>query len=135
MIYLDSNVFIFAALTDDERAEKAKELLTKIISGKTQAYTSAITIDEVTWVIWKETKDKEFAIKESIRILQFNNLHIIPVDEKILYEALDILKNLKNIKPRDAIHIASCFHKKIPIIASDDSDFDNIQGLKRLPLS
>jgi len=80
MIYLDANIFIIAALTNDNRAENAKKILSEVISGKIEAYTSALTIDEITWILWKQTKDKELAIDQSLRILQFNNLHIIPVE-------------------------------------------------------
>ena len=134
MIYLDSNVFIFAVLSEDKKGEKAQEILTKVIQGKIEAYTSAITINEFTWVLLKEGKDKDRTIKESLRLLEFANLHIIPLNEKIVQDSLELMKNLKNLKPRDAVHLASCFHKNIPTIVSDDSDFENIKGIKRISL-
>ena len=73
--YLDSNVFILAALSDNSKAEKAKEVIKKIIMGQLEAATSSLTFDEVVWVVWKETKDRSLAIEEGLRILQFDNVN------------------------------------------------------------
>ena len=133
-VYLDSNVFILAALSGNKKAEKAKELIKNMILGELIAVTSSLTIDEVVWKIWKETKDRELGIEEGLRILQFDNLRIIEIDGNIMKASLKFMKQYKALKPRDAIHLAAALRANASAIVSDDSDFDNIKEIKRKSL-
>ena len=134
LLYLDSNVFIFAALSSDIKAVKSKELIKKIILGELIGVTSSLSIDEIVWKIWKETKNRTVAIEEGLRVLQFNNLGIIGIDGKIMKASLNFMKMYKSLKPRDAIHIAAAISAGASVIVSDDSDFDNIKEIKRRSL-
>src|SRR3989344_7294073 len=129
LLYLDSNVFIFAALSSDIKAVKSKELIKKIILGELIGVTSSLSIDEIVWKIWKETKNRTVAIEEGLRVLQFNNLGIIGIDGKIMKASLNFMKMYKSLKPRDAIHIAAAISAGASVIVSDDSDFDNIKEI------
>jgi predicted nucleic acid-binding protein len=53
MIYVDSNLFIYATLNTEEVGEKARSLLQRIQQGEEKAETSALTFDEVFWAIKK----------------------------------------------------------------------------------
>ena len=132
--YLDSNVFILAALSDDSKAAKAKELIKKIITGQSAGATSSLTIDEVVWVIWKETNDRNLAIEEGLRILQFDNLKIIDIDGPIVKNSLIFMKSYKSLKPRDAIHLSAALSVNASAIISDDSDFDDVKEIQRKSL-
>ncbi len=132
--YLDSNVFIFAAISNDSRAEKAKALIKEVILGKLSATTSSLTIDEVVWKIWKETKNRSLAIEEGLRILQFDNLSFVNISDKIMLNSLNLMKDNINLKPRDAIHLAAALSIGAQIIVSDDSDFDGLKEIKRKSL-
>ena len=44
------------------------------------------------------------------------------------------MKSNKNLKPRDAIHLATAKSMKCKAIISDDSDFEKIEGIKRIKL-
>ena len=134
IIYLDSNVFILAALSDNAKATNAKELIKKIIVGGFTGITSSLTIDEVVWSIWKETKDRELAIEEGLRILQFDNLKIAGIDSNIMKASLHFMQNYRSLKPRDAIHLAAALDAGASVIVSDDSDFDGIKEIKRKSL-
>ena len=132
--YLDSNVFILAALSDSPKAIRAKDIIRKVIMRELAAATCSLTIDEVVWAIWKETKDKNLAIDEGLRILQFDNLKIIGVDSNIVKTSLHFMKQYKALKPRDAIHLAAALSVGSSVIISDDSDFDDIKKVKRKAL-
>ncbi|MEK6841468.1 MAG: PIN domain-containing protein, partial [Nanoarchaeota archaeon] len=77
MFYIDANIFILAALYQDKKAIKAREIIKKTIEGQIIAATSSLTIDEVVWKVWKETKNRKLAIEQGSKILQFDNLKII----------------------------------------------------------
>ena len=131
MLYLDANVFIYAAINTEEIGEKARTLLQKIQQGEEQAATSALTFDEVFWSIKK--RKPELASETCQALLNFPNLEIIPVNRELALAALEII-NECNLAPRDAIHAATAISEKLDCIVSTDPHFDKIKELKRKPL-
>lgn len=129
MRYIDSNIFIYAALYSGEKAEHARKILSDVVKGYS-AITSTLVIDEVIWNIWKEA-DRETAIKEGIRIFELPNLNVLSVNREDMYFALNLMKKHQKLKPRDAIHLAVSIHAGVFRIVSDDSDFDDISEIER----
>ena len=56
MIYIDSNVFIFAALNNEELGDSARVISEEVENGNPEALTSALTFDEVILIVKKEQK-------------------------------------------------------------------------------
>ncbi len=131
MIYLDSNVFIYAAVNTQEPGEKARSLLQRIQQGDEKAETSALTFDEVFWAIKK--LDPEAALEACQALLNFPNLEIISADRDIALSALQIIKQY-HLAPRDAIHAATAIAAKAEAVISTDTHFDKIRELKRRSL-
>jgi len=135
MPYIDSNVFIYAAIYQTEsqqKAKKAKETLLKIENGEISAYTSTLTWDEVVYVVSKLLSRND-GINQGKKLLGFPNLEFIDVNESILTVALNLLNKYK-LSPRDSIHAASAISRKIKTVISDDKDFDQIEEITRTPL-
>jgi predicted nucleic acid-binding protein len=128
MLYLDANVFIYAAINTEEIGEKARALLQKIQQGDQQAATSVLTFDEVFWSIKK--RKPELASETSYALLNFPNIAIIPADRKLALSALKII-NEYNLAPRDALHTATAIAVKADCIVSTDPHFDKIKELTR----
>ena len=131
MIYLDSNVFIYAALNTQEPGEKARSLLQRIQQRDEKAETSALTFDEVFWAIKK--LDFEAALEACQALLNFPNLEIIPTDRDLAISALQIIKQY-HLAPREAIHAATAIAAKAETLISTDPHFDNIKELRRKSL-
>ena len=135
MQYVDSNVFIYAVVADERTERKAhfaKQILIRIAEGKFSAATASLTWDEVVWNIRQEL-GSEIGVKEGARFLEFPNLKIFNVDEKIINRAQRLMEKNK-LKPRDAIHAACCIENNIREIISDDPDFDSASDITRIPL-
>jgi predicted nucleic acid-binding protein len=135
MPYLDSNVFIYPVIYQAEyepKAKRAKQILQNIEGGKTDAYTSTLTWDEVVWVI-SRTLNRSEGINQGKKLLDFPNLKLIPADSQVLSHAQRLIEKQK-IKPRDAIHVASALERKVTEIISDDSELDVIKEIVRIPL-
>lgn len=130
MIYLDTNVFVFAALGN----KKAKDILAGVITGKITAATSTATWDEVVWAIKKTTQDYEFAKIEGKRLLNLNNIPLLDLTVTVLEKSQGLIEEY-NLKPRDAIHIASALIKNIITIISDDPDLDRVKNIKRISIN
>ncbi len=131
MLYLDSNIFIYAAINTEETGEKARSLLQKIQQGEEKAETSALTFDEVFWIVKKHSL--EAALDACNALLNFSNLEIASVDRELILSALQIIKEY-HLAPRDAIHAATAMTEKADAIVSTDTHFDKIKELKRRPL-
>ena len=130
MIYLDTNVFIYAATNDDEKGNWARQILKTIIEEKEQGYTSCLTWDEVVHALWK-LRGKEKAHIEGRKMLELGNIHFLPPTINIINKAQDLIEQT-SLKPRDAIHAATAIVKGISNFATNDDDFDEVKELKRL---
>ena len=135
MPYIDSNVFIYPILYEEEQEPKVKqaiETLRDVENGKMPAFTSTLTWDEVVWVV-RKTMGRDEAASQGQKLLGFLNLSWIPVDENILNRAQSLI-NKYSLLPRDSIHVSSAIERKIATIISDDKDFDEVKEIKRIPL-
>jgi hypothetical protein len=128
MLYLDANIFIYAAINTEEPGKKAEVLLEKIQRGEETAKTSALTFDEVFWAIKKHDLKLAFEVCEAL--LNFPNLEIIPADRELALSALKLIME-SNLDPRDALHAATAIAEKVDRIVSTDAHFDKIKELKR----
>jgi len=133
-VYLDSNVFIFAANDNDPKSIKARKLLTSILKNELIGATSVLSIDEFVWKISKIVNNRNLAIQEGLRILDFRNLKVFSVDNLVMKIAFDFMLKYNFLKPRDAIHLAVAYSNGIKLIISDDSEFDKIKEVKRRAL-
>ena len=132
MIYLDANFFIFALLDQTRKGERAREIRKEIINGKSVAVTSVLTLDEIMWVLLKNKKQN--LLRKAIEdIYSTPNLEVKEVSATVALKALDLIE-ISHLKPRDAFHAAIMKNLQLTQIVSDDSDFDKIQGIKRIKL-
>ena len=131
MLYLDANIFIFAAINTEELGAKARALLRRIQLGEEKAETSALTFDEVFWVIKKHNLEIAFETCEAL--LNFPNIEIVPANRETAISAVRIIREC-GLRPRDALHAATAIAEKADCIVSTDSHFDRVKGLKRRPL-
>lgn len=135
MIYLDANVFIYPVIYDktvEKKALNAKNILIKMAEGALKCATASLTWDELTWIV-RKTLGTKIAIEEGKKFLEFPNLKILSIDEKVIKEAQKIVERYK-LKPRDAIHAGCAIKNNIREIISDDPDFDKIKEIKRIEL-
>ncbi|MBS3090962.1 type II toxin-antitoxin system VapC family toxin [Candidatus Pacearchaeota archaeon] len=130
MIYLDSNVFIYAALNMKPVADKCIKIMNDIANKKIEVCTSILTWDEFFYSI-KRSLGTDYAVLESERLLRFLNLTFLDANVNTILLA-QRLSTRYNIGPRDAIHAATAIANKCGSIISDDSDFDKVKELKRI---
>ena len=129
MIYIDSNVFIFAALNNEELGNNAKLILEEVENRNMEASTSSLTFDEVVWIV-KKNRNFEDAVSIGEAFLNMPGLHLVAVNQDLLALSISIMKRYKT-DPRDSIHAATAITQKANIIISEDTDFNKIKELKR----
>jgi uncharacterized protein len=128
--YLDSNLIIYAMLDETEIGDWARDILEKVQNEEMPACTSFLTFDEVFYKVNK-AKGTDIAIKNLDAFLAMRNMRFIDVNDAVIWKALELIKEYK-LLPRDAIHAATALIAGAETIYSQDADFDDIKGLKRM---
>jgi len=134
-VYIDSNIFLYPVLYDEEfhvKVKNARKVLIDVSEGRLRAATSSLTWDEVIWVI-RKIYNAKLAMEKGRQFLNFPNLNILKIDVKVLFVAQNLVEKY-SLKPRDAIHVASALSNNIKTIISDDKDFDRVEEIRRVPL-
>ncbi len=108
IIYWDSNCFLAHLKAEEGRAEKCDGVLQRAKRGEVLIVTSALTLAEVLWL-----KDGPRLPKEKAEIVQKffrrSYIRVYNVTRKLAEDAqIYVWEN--NIKPKDAIHIATALH-------------------------
>jgi len=152
-IYLDTN-FIYCFIRPIP--EYNYEILTffkKIEEGRIHAYTCVNTFDELAYrlllalikdkyalnpidLLRKRPRDmmKEFYPKiQSVlsELKSFPNLELFALTSRELCQMIYDLTYAR-LMPRDALHLAVMRSHGVSFIASDDRDFDEIEGIERI---
>ena len=129
MIYLDANVFLSAILNQEHEGEKARDLLQKLQKAEIVAATSALSFDEVFWIV-KKHRGFTSALKAAKTLLEIPNLTFLEVNDQTLWSAYNLAEKYR-LDPRDAIHIACALDHAIFTIISEDEHFDKVKEIKR----
>jgi predicted nucleic acid-binding protein len=129
MIYLDANVFLSAILNREDEGEKARDLLQKLQKAEIVAATSALSFDEVFWIV-KKHRGFISALKAAKTLLEIPNLTFLEISDQTLWSAYNLAEKYK-LDPRDAIHIACALDHAIFTIISEDEHFDKVKEIKR----
>ncbi len=131
LTYIDSNIFLYAVLYDDERAQRCRNVLSSIVDGKLEAVTSVLTWDEFTHVVEK-VLDRPSAILQGERFLHFPRLSFQSCTPDVLILAQQ-LRTSTHLGARDSIHAASALIAGAKTLLSEDRDFDGLSELLRRP--
>ena len=136
MVYLDSNVFIYAIAYDASRvkeASKAKEIIVDMGRGRRRYVSSLITWDEVVWVVWR-LFGYEAAVKAGQAMLNLEGLEYIELSDAEVIKAQELVDKY-GLKPRNALHAATAITSGETVIVSDDEELDVVKELRRVHLA
>jgi predicted nucleic acid-binding protein len=126
-MYIDANIFIFAALDNGDIGKKARELLKRIEDRRLVASVSPLVFDEVVWVVQK-ISGRDDAQKIGYGLLSLP-LSWLDIGYSSIQHSMNSYK--VGLNPRDALHIGIMTDYDINVIISEDKDFDKIQSIKR----
>jgi predicted nucleic acid-binding protein len=135
LVYLDSSVFLYAVLCDvslNPKAGRAVGILREVERGKVRGFSSLLTWDEVTWVVWK-IHGYEYALRAGASLLRVPDLAFVGVDEKVVLRAQDLVERYR-LRPRDAVHVSTAMLLGEREMVSDDADLDSVKDIKRTAL-
>lgn len=128
MIFLDTNIFMYAAGQKHPYKEPSIKLLELITMEEIQV---AINVEVIQEILHRYTHigKKSKGLKLARNILGLID-KIYGVEQIDTEEAIEIL-DMYNITSRDAVHAATCKNRGIGSICSYDEHFDEIDFLER----
>ena len=135
MVYLDSNVFVYAVTHDPSKSKKASRaigILREVEEGRLRGVTSLLTWDELAWVVWK-LEGREAGVRAGAAFLKLQNLLLLPPSLSVMVRAQELVERYQ-LKPRDAIHVSTALTAAEREIVSDDAELDVVKEIKRRAL-
>ena len=129
MIFLDTNVFLRFYLRDDaSKAERCKDLLRDIASGKKRAVTSTMVVAEIVWVLERTYRRPRREIADFVMsLLALPNLRLA---EKPLIEAAVASYAVQDIDFIDAYNAALMAHQGVTVIYTYDRHFAKMPSVQ-----
>ena len=132
IVFIDSNIPMYVAGADHPHRAPAQRFLSRVSSGAIKACTSTEVLQEILY--------RYSALKRLDLAAEVYNLfvRICPVVFDVTLadtdRARDILLDTDGISARDAVHAAVMANHDLRWIASFDTGFDRIPGLRRYGL-
>jgi len=129
-IFVDASLIVYLNV---KMPEKEAELIEKFwldLLTHHSLYTNILVLDEVIYV---SKKKYEVSIEDTLELIDkavLPYVDILPIGLSEYLKAREMMKKY-NLKPSDAIHVATMENYGLQAIASEDKNFDII-GVKRL---
>ncbi len=128
-LYVDSNIFISAILDKGSIGEDCTKFLEMIAERRILCASSYLVLDEVLYILRKNIlKEDSLNVVKAIMSMP---IRWIDVDRAIMLGMVDTVEK-NDLRPRVAIHLSSMRMQGIDTIISEDTDFDGIEGIKRI---
>lgn len=117
MIFVDTNVFVYAVGRPHPLREPARGLLSDHMSTRTQLATSAEVLQELLHVYLPvgrlETLDAALALANDLTM-------VLPVDASDVRAARDLVARHNGLGARDLLHLAVCARYEVTQVLSFD---------------
>lgn len=128
MIFIDSNIPMYAAGKDSSQKEDCLKFLERVAASKLPAYSSAEVLQEILHRYRAIKRLQEGVIVyETFRNLPIRFLEILPSDVDVAKELL--LEHHSYLSSRDSLHLAVMQRNKIKEVVTYDQGFLGINGI------
>lgn len=129
-VFLDANVFLYAAGKDTFYANPCRAILVAVEEGRLDATTNTEVVQEVLHVVGRRlgagaAADAADAVLDLIR-------DPIPVTAEVMRAAAALLRQYPDLSVRDAVHAASMQSANCRVVVSADRHFDLVPWLRRV---
>lgn len=132
-IFLDTNVLLRHLIQDDtKQSPKATDFLHRIERGEIQARISELVIFETVFTLERSYRQLKAKIREIL--LPLISMPGIILPNKRQWKRVFNLYADLNLSFADAYHVALMEQLKLTEIATFDTDFDRVPGIKRVKL-
>jgi predicted nucleic acid-binding protein len=131
-IFLDVNVFMYAAGTPHPYKDACVRILADVETG---ALTATVNVEILQELLYRYSHIKlvDKGVQLCRDILKYP-LTILPVTETDVRLAIDLFDShhAVGLKPRDAVHAATMQNNGLSRLISADKDFELLKGITRI---
>jgi len=133
IVFVDSNIPTYSAGREHVHRDPSRRLLSAIGAGQVEACTSTEVLQEILYRYSSlQRRDMARDVYDFFTTVCSNVLDVTLADTD---RARDLLMEHGGLGARDAIHAAVMLNHGIEWVATFDSDFDRVAGIRRLPLT
>ena len=129
-VFLDSNIFLYAAGAGHPLRTPCQSLLARIGDGALAATTSVEVVQEVMHVAARRGHRAEAAVMAEALLALFPGL--LAVTPAVVVRACELFRRHPRLSVRDALHAATMLENGLDTIVTADRHFDRIDGLRRV---
>ncbi len=128
-VFIDTNIFIYAAGDAHPHKNPSKCILEKIAGNKIKAATNTEVLQEILhrYGAIKDMTRGLAIFDDCLKIVPL----ILPVTKQDILKAREILQRYPGVNARDAIHAAVMLNRGIKTICSYDRHYDQIKEIQR----
>ncbi len=135
-VFLDTNIFLYAAGAPHPQKEPCVRVLRQLADGRLVGNTSTEVVQEIIYVLDRRQRRQDGIALARRVVSLFADL--LPVRQVEMVRACDLLDRKSALSVRDAVHAATMLNHGLTTIISADQHFDLLQeeGIRRVdPLS
>ena len=129
--FIDANLPIYLLVLKDEVVKPYRDLYLQVIE-EYDPFTDPLIIDEILWICKRKYKIPYDLTSKFVEDSFLKVTSVLDIGEEDVVNTLKILSNGELSKPSDALHLAVMRREGISIIISEDTEFDNVKGIKRI---
>jgi predicted nucleic acid-binding protein len=120
LIYWDTDTFLGWLQNEPGKAELCEGTLQRAEKGEAAIFTSALTLAEI---VWQRGAPKLPESKRDIirKFFRRSHIRVYNVTRDIAERAQDLVWR-DNVKPKDAIHVATALHLKVAALETFDEN-------------
>ncbi|MDX2166142.1 MAG: type II toxin-antitoxin system VapC family toxin [Deltaproteobacteria bacterium] len=130
MILIDSNVPMYLVGAEHPHKVDARRLLERVIADRQRLVTDAEVLQEILHRY--VAIDRRDAIQPALDALLGIVDEVIPIEDRDVLRARDVVLGVQGISARDALHVAIMQRHRIVSILSFDRGFDAVPGVRRM---
>ena len=130
MILIDANVWMFAAGAEHPHRRPALTFLDRVARGELAGVVDAETLQEILhrYCAIRRWEEGRRVYDLARRIAP----EVLPITSVIVDHARVLLDTDPRLMARDALHAAAAIEHGVTAICSYDTDFDRLDGVKRI---
>ena len=118
MIFVDSNVFIYAVGVPHPRRDESRQFFEECRREGTSLFTSAEVLQELLHVYVRQGRFD--VLEDAMRLVESSGVEVWPLEEEDVREAHRLVEENPGLQARDLCHLASCIRRNITEIKTFD---------------
>ena len=116
----DSNAFLGWLAEEPDKIDYCRPVITAAEAGRVRILTSALTIPEVLWIKGRDRMPADSAAK--VEAFFRHEWTLVRELDRFMAEDARALVWNHNVKPKDAVHVATALKRDVPIEQLDTFD-------------